>query len=64
MPRELSFDITARSERLASLDNIEIFGIDVIMLWKVVVLFRDEYSFTEEILVNLLSVSLWDEPII
>jgi hypothetical protein len=60
----LSLDIAARGERLTGLNNIEIFGVDVVMLWEVVILFRDEYSLTKEILVNLLSVSLWDEPII
>jgi hypothetical protein len=34
------------------------------VLWEVVVLLCDEHSFTKEILVNLLPVSLGDEPVI
>jgi hypothetical protein len=58
----LSFDVATRGKRLASLDNVEIFGVNVVVLWEVVVLFCYEHSLTEEIFVNLLSVSLGDEP--
>jgi hypothetical protein len=60
----LSFDVSTRGERLASLDDVEVFGVNVVVLWEVVVLLCNEHSLTEEILVNLLSVSLGDEPVI
>ena len=60
----MGLDVAAGSERLAGLDNVEVLGVNVVVLWEVVVLLCDEHSLTEEILVNLLSVSLGDEPMI
>lgn len=62
LPRELSLNVAAGSKRLASLDNVKVLGVDVVVLWEVVVLLRNEHTLTEEVLVNLLSVCLWDEP--
>ena len=50
LPRELSLDIAARSERLASLDDKEVLGVDVGVLGEVEVLLRDEHALTEEVL--------------
>lgn len=58
----MSFDVAAGSERLAGLDNVKVLGVNVVMLWKVVVLLCDEYTLAEEVLVNLLAVCLRDEP--
>ena len=62
LPRELSLDIAAGGERLAGFDNIKILGVDVVVLWEVVVLLCDEHSLTEEVLVDLLSVCLGNKP--
>jgi hypothetical protein len=62
LPRELSLDIATGSQRLAGLDNEEVLGVDIIVLWEVVVLLCDEDALTEEVLVNLLSVGLGDKP--
>ena len=62
LPRELGLDITTGGKRLAGLDNVEILGVDVVVLWEIVVFLRDEYTLTEEVLVDLLSVCLWNQP--
>ena len=62
LPRELGLDIATGSKRLARLDNVEILGIDVVVLWEVVVFLCDEYTLTEEVLVDLLSVCLGKKP--
>jgi hypothetical protein len=62
LPWELGFDVTTGSEWLAGLDNVKILRVDVVVLWEVVVLLCDEDALTEEVLVDLLSVCLWDEP--
>lgn len=41
---------------------VEVLGVDVRVLWEVVVLLGHEYTLLEEVLVDLLSVSLWDKP--
>jgi hypothetical protein len=63
LPGELGLDIAAGGEGLASLDDIEVLGVDVVVLWEVVVLLGDEDTLTEEVLVDLLAVGLWDKPI-
>ena len=62
LPRELSLDVTTGGERLAGLDNVEVPGVDVVMLWEVVVLLCDKYTLTEQVLVDLLSVGLGNKP--
>jgi hypothetical protein len=52
LPRELGLDISARVERLARLDHVEVPGVDVVVLGKVEVLLRDEYTLTEEVLMT------------
>jgi len=59
----LSLDVTTGGERLASLDDVKVLGIDVVVLWKVVVLLCDEDTLSEEVLVDLLAVCLWNKPI-
>ncbi len=49
---------------MASLHDIEVFGVNVIMLGKVVILLGNEDALTEEVFVDLLSVGLWDKPAI
>lgn len=48
--------------RGSELSYIEVLGVDVGVLWKVVVLLGHEYTLLEEVLVDLLAISLWDEP--
>ena len=62
LPRELSLDIAAGGERLAGLNNEEVLGVNVVVLGEVVVLFGDEDTLPEEVLVDLLAVCLWNEP--
>lgn len=62
LPRELGLDVAARGERLAGLDHVEVLGVDVVVLGEVEVLLGDEYTLAEEVLVDLLSVGLGDEP--
>lgn len=50
LPRELGLDIAAGGERLASLDDKEVLGVDVGVLGEVEVLLRDEHALTEEVL--------------
>jgi hypothetical protein len=50
LPRELSLDIAARVERLKSLDNEQVLGVDIGVLGKVEVLLGDEDTLTEEVL--------------
>lgn len=40
----------------------EVLDIEILVLGKVVVLLGHEYTFSEEVLVDLLAVSLWDKP--
>ena len=62
LPRELGLDVTTGGKRLAGLDDVQVLGVDVVVLWKVIVLLGDEDTLTEEVLVDLLAVGLWDEP--
>jgi hypothetical protein len=62
LPRELGLDVSTGGQRLASLHNVKVLGVNVIVLWKVVVLLGDQDTLTEEVLVDLLAVGLWDEP--
>lgn len=62
LPGELSLDIAAGGKGLASLDDVKVLGIDVVVLGKVVVLLRNEHALAEEVLVDLLAVCLGDEP--
>ena len=50
LPRELGLDIAARVERLQSLDNEQVLGVDIGVLGKVEVLLGDEDTLTEEVL--------------
>lgn len=58
----MSLDVATGSERLAGLDNVEVLGVNVVVLWEVVVLLCDEHTLTEEVLVDLLSVCLGNKP--
>ena len=41
LPRELSPDVTLRSQGLQSLDNVQVFGVNFIVFWLVEVLLGD-----------------------
>ena len=41
---------------------VEVLGVNIWVLWEVVVLLGHEHTLLEEVLVDLLSVSLWDKP--
>lgn len=56
LPRELSLDIAAGVERLASLDDEQVLGVDIGVLGKVEVLLGNEDTLSEEVLA-VLSVS-------
>jgi hypothetical protein len=58
----LGLDVAAGGKRLAGLDNVEVLGVNVVVLWEVVVLFCDEHALTEQVLVDLLSVGLGNKP--
>jgi hypothetical protein len=62
LPGELSLDVAAGGERLACLDDVEVLGINVVVLWEVVVLLGDENTLSEKVLVDLLAVCLWNKP--
>lgn len=62
LPRELSLDIASGGERLASLHDIQVLGINVVVLWEVVVLLGDKDTLAEEVLVDLLAISLGNKP--
>jgi hypothetical protein len=59
----LSLDVTTGGKGLASLDDVKVLGVNVVVLWKVIVLLRDKNTLTEEVFVDLLSVCLGDKPI-
>jgi len=61
LPRELGLDIAARVERLQSLDNEQVLGVDIGVLGKVEVLLGDEDTLSEEVLVDLLAVGLGNQ---
>lgn len=61
LPRELSLDIAAGVERLASLDDEQVLGVDIGVLGKVEVLLGNEDTLSEEVLVDLLAVGLGDQ---
>lgn len=52
LPRELGLDIAAGVERLQSLDDEEVLGVDIGVLGEVEVLLRDEDALAEEVLVG------------
>jgi hypothetical protein len=62
LPGELSLDVAAGGKRLASLDDVEVLGVNVVVFWEVVVLLCDEDTLSEEVLVDLLAVCLWNKP--
>ena len=62
LPGKLSLDVAAGGERLAGLDDVEVLGVNVVVLWKVVVLLCNEDTLSEEVLVDLLAVCLWNKP--
>ena len=42
--------------------HVEILGVDFAMLRLIEVFLCDQHAFTEEVLMDLLAVSLWDQP--
>lgn len=52
LPGELGLDVAARGQRLASLDDEQVLGVDVGVLGQVVVLSGDENALTEEVLLE------------
>lgn len=61
LPAELGLEEAARGERLAGLDDIEVLGVDFVVLGEVEVLLRDEHALAEEVLVDELAVGLGDQ---
>ncbi len=49
---------------MASLHDVEVLGVNVIVLGKVIILLGNKDTLTEEVFVDLLSVGLWDKPAI
>jgi len=58
LPRELSLDVFSRGEGLHCLDDEEVLGVDLRVLWEIVVLLRDEDTLAKEVLVDLFPVGL------
>lgn len=58
----MGLDVSAGGKGLASLDDVEILGVNVVVLWKVVILLCDKYALTEQVLVDLLAVCLRNKP--
>lgn len=52
LPGELGLDVAARGQRLASLDDEQVLGVDFGVLGQVVVLSGDENALTEEVLLG------------
>lgn len=52
LPGELGLDVAARGQRLASLDDVQVLGVDFGVLGQVVVLSGDENALTEEVLLG------------
>lgn len=50
LPGELGLDVAAGGQGLQGLDDVEVLGVDVGVLGKVVVLLRDHHALTEEVL--------------
>lgn len=63
LPAELGLDIAAGGKGLASLDNVKVLGVNIVVLWQVVVLLCDEDTLSEEVLVDLLTVCLGNKPV-
>lgn len=51
LPRELSLDVTLGSQGLQSLDDEQVFGVNFIVLWLVVVLLGNNDTLCEMMLV-------------
>jgi hypothetical protein len=62
LPWELSLDIATGCKRLAGLDNVEVLGVNIVVLWEVVILLCDKYALSEQVLVDLLAVCLRNKP--
>lgn len=41
---------------------VEVLDVEIWVFWEVVVLLGHEYTFSEEVLVDLLAISLWNKP--
>ena len=63
LPGELGLEEAARGERLAGLHDVEVLGVNLVVLGQVEVLLRHADALTEEVLVDLLAVGLGDQPV-
>jgi len=61
LPGELGLEVAAGGEGLASLDDVEVLGVDVAVLGEVEVLLGHEHTLSEEVLVDLLAIGLGNE---
>lgn len=61
LPRELGLDVTLGGQRLQGLDHVQVSGVNFLVLWLVKVLLSDDNTLLEEVLVDLLSVFLWNQ---
>jgi len=62
LPAELRLEVAARGQGLAGLDDVEVLGLDLVVLGQVEVLLRDADTFAEEVFVDLLAVGFGDQP--
>jgi hypothetical protein len=58
LPGELSLDIATGGEGLKSLDHVEVLGVNLWVLWEIILLWGNGDTLTEEVLVDLLAVGL------
>jgi hypothetical protein len=56
LPRELSLEVAAGGERLASLDDIKVASVNVSVLWQVVILLGHQDTLLEEVLVDRFAI--------
>mgnify|MGYP006891826714 CR=1 FL=1 len=61
LPRELSLDVTLGGQGLQSLDNVQVLGVNFIVLWLVEVLLSNNNTFLEQVSVDLGSFFLWHQ---
>lgn len=61
LPRELGLDVTLGSQRLQSLDNVQVLGVNLLVLRLVEVLLGDNNTFLEQVSVDLGSFFLWNQ---
>lgn len=53
LPRELGLDVTTGGKGLESLDHEEVLGVNIWVLWEIVILSANGHTLAEEVLMDL-----------